>query len=302
MEILTQQLINGLVVGAIYGLVALGYTMVYGVLELINFAHADIITAGVYVFVVLISAALVSHALSPFIFLIIIGATLLAMIVSVLIAVLVERLAYRPLRKAHRLAPLISALAASIFISNLLMVIFGTRNMVFPAILPDIYWNVLGAKLSLVQVFICVVAVMMMGILWYIVKMTKFGKAMRAIAQDPDTASLMGINVNKVIVQVFVLGASVGAVSGILFSMYYGIVHYSMSYTLGLKAFAAAILGGIGNIPGALLGGLVIGLMESFTSGFISSVYRDAIAFSIIVLLLILRPDGLLGTRTPDKL
>lgn len=302
MEILTQQLINGLVVGAIYGLVALGYTMVYGVLELINFAHADIITAGVYVFVVLVSAALVSHALSPFIFLVIIAATILAILVSVVIAVLVERLAYRPLRKAHRLAPLISALAASIFISNLLMVIFGTRNMVFPTILPDIYWNVLGAKLSLVQVFICVVAVMMMGILWYIVKMTKFGKAMRAIAQDPDTASLMGINVNKVIVQVFILGASVGAVSGILFSMYYGIVHYSMSYTLGLKAFAAAILGGIGNIPGALLGGLVIGLMESFTSGFISSVYRDAIAFSIIVLLLILRPDGLLGTKTPDKL
>lgn len=302
MEILTQQLINGLVVGAIYGLVALGYTMVYGVLELINFAHADIITAGVYVFVVLISAALVSHSLSPFIFLIIIGATLLAMLVSVLIAVLVERLAYRPLRKAHRLAPLISALAASIFISNLLMVIFGTRNMVFPAVLPDIHWNIFGAKLSLVQVFICVAAIMMMGILWYIVKMTKFGKAMRAIAQDPDTASLMGINVNRVIVQVFILGASVGAVSGILFSMYYGIVHYSMSYTLGLKAFAAAILGGIGNIPGALLGGLVIGLMESFTSGFISSVYRDAIAFSIIVLLLILRPDGLLGTRTPDKL
>lgn len=302
MEILTQQLINGLVVGAIYGLVALGYTMVYGVLELINFAHADIITAGVYVFVVLVSAALVSHALSPFIFLVIIAATILAILVSVVIAVLVERLAYRPLRKAHRLAPLISALAASIFISNLLMVIFGTRNMVFPTILPDSYWNVLGAKLSLVQVFICVVAVMMMGILWYIVKMTKFGKAMRAIAQDPDTASLMGINVNKVIVQVFILGASVGAVSGILFSMYYGIVHYSMSYTLGLKAFAAAILGGIGNIPGALLGGLVIGLMESFTSGFISSVYRDAIAFSIIVLLLILRPDGLLGTKTPDKL
>lgn len=302
MEILIQQLINGLIVGAIYGLVALGYTMVYGVLELINFAHADIITAGVYVFVVLISATLASNTLSPFLFLLIIGATLLAMLVSVLIAVIVERLAYRPLRKAHRLAPLISALAASIFISNLLMLIFGTRNMIFPHILPDTYWNILGAKLSLIQVFICTTAVIMMAVLWYIVKQTKFGKAMRAIAQDPDTASLMGINVNRIIVQVFILGASVGAISGILFSMYYGIVHYSMSYTLGLKAFAAAILGGIGNIPGALVGGLVIGLMESFTSGFISSVYRDAIAFSLIVILLILKPDGLLGTRTPDKL
>ncbi|WP_295607975.1 branched-chain amino acid ABC transporter permease [uncultured Lamprocystis sp.] len=305
MDVLLQQLINGLILGSLYALVALGYTMVYGILELINFAHGEIVMVGAMVSVSVLAAltaAGVPVALAlPL-------ALAAAVVVCVVTGVLVERVAYRPLRNAPRLAPLITAIGVSIVLQNLAMIFWGRQYLSFPPVIEVQVYDVLGATVSNVQILIFVVAALTMGGLLLLVNRTRLGRAMRATAQNREVAGLMGVDVNRVIAATFIVGSALAAVAGLLIASYYGIAHYNMGFILGLKAFSAAVLGGIGNIPGALLGGLLLGVIESLgagyigdlTGGFLGSHYQDIFAFLILILVLTFRPSGLLGERVAD--
>ncbi|WP_295581701.1 branched-chain amino acid ABC transporter permease [uncultured Lamprocystis sp.] len=306
MDVLLQQLINGLILGSLYALVALGYTMVYGILELINFAHGEIVMVGAMVSVSVLAAltaAGVPVALAlPL-------ALAAAVVVCVVTGVLVERVAYRPLRNAPRLAPLITAIGVSIVLQNLAMIFWGRQYLSFPPVIEVQVYDVLGATVSNVQILIFVVAALTMGGLLLLVNRTRLGRAMRATAQNREVAGLMGVDVNRVIAATFIVGSALAAVAGLLIASYYGIAHYNMGFILGLKAFSAAVLGGIGNIPGALLGGLLLGVIESLgagyigdlTGGFLGSHYQDIFAFLILILVLTFRPSGLLGERVADR-
>ncbi len=306
MDVLLQQLINGLILGSLYALVALGYTMVYGILELINFAHGEIVMVGAMVSVsvlVALTAAGVPVALAlPL-------ALAAAVVVCVVTGVLVERVAYRPLRNAPRLAPLITAIGVSIVLQNLAMIFWGRQYLSFPPVIEVQVYAVLGATVSNIQILILVVAALTMGGLLLLVNRTRLGRAMRATAQNREVAGLMGVDVNRVIAATFIVGSALAAVAGLLIASYYGIAHYNMGFILGLKAFSAAVLGGIGNIPGALLGGLLLGVIESLgagyigdlTGGFLGSHYQDIFAFLILILVLTFRPSGLLGERVADR-
>ncbi|WP_020506023.1 branched-chain amino acid ABC transporter permease [Lamprocystis purpurea] len=306
MDVLLQQLINGLILGSLYALVALGYTMVYGILELINFAHGEIVMVGAMVSVSVLAAltaAGVPVALAlPL-------ALAAAVVVCVVTGVLVERIAYRPLRNAPRLAPLITAIGVSIVLQNLAMIFWGRQYLSFPPVIEVRVYDVLGATVSNIQILILVVAALTMGGLLLLVNRTRLGRAMRATAQNREVAGLMGVDVNRVIAATFIVGSALAAVAGLLIASYYGIAHYNMGFILGLKAFSAAVLGGIGNIPGALLGGLLLGVIESLgagyigdlTGGFLGSHYQDIFAFLILILVLTFRPSGLLGERVADR-
>ncbi|WP_295591109.1 branched-chain amino acid ABC transporter permease [uncultured Lamprocystis sp.] len=306
MDVLLQQLINGLILGSLYALVALGYTMVYGILELINFAHGEIVMVGAMVSVSVLAAltaAGVPVALAlPL-------ALAAAVVVCVVTGVLVERVAYRPLRNAPRLAPLITAIGVSIVLQNLAMIFWGRQYLSVPPVIEVQVYDVLGATVSNVQILIFVVAALTMGGLLLLVNRTRLGRAMRATAQNREVAGLMGVDVNRVIAATFIVGSALAAVAGLLIASYYGIAHYNMGFILGLKAFSAAVLGGIGNIPGALLGGLLLGVIESLgagyigdlTGGFLGSHYQDIFAFLILILVLTFRPSGLLGERVADR-
>jgi branched-chain amino acid transport system permease protein len=306
MDVLLQQLINGLILGSLYALVALGYTMVYGILELINFAHGEIVMVGAMVSVSVLAAltaAGVPVALAlPL-------ALAAAVVVCVVTGVLVERVAYRPLRNAPRLAPLITAIGVSIVLQNLAMIFWGRQYLSFPPVIEVQVYDVLGATVSNIQILILVVAALTMGGLLLLVNRTRLGRAMRATAQNREVAGLMGVDVNRVIAATFIVGSALAAVAGLLIASYYGIAHYNMGFILGLKAFSAAVLGGIGNIPGALLGGLLLGVIESLgagyigdlTGGFLGSHYQDIFAFLILILVLTFRPSGLLGERVADR-
>jgi len=306
MDVLLQQLINGLILGSLYALVALGYTMVYGILELINFAHGEIVMVGAMVSVSVLAAltaAGVPVALAlPL-------ALAAAVVVCVVAGVLVERVAYRPLRNAPRLAPLITAIGVSIVLQNLAMIFWGRQYLSFPPVIEVQVYDVLGATVSNIQILILIVAALTMGGLLLLVNRTRLGRAMRATAQNREVAGLMGVDVNRVIAATFIVGSALAAVAGLLIASYYGIAHYNMGFLLGLKAFSAAVLGGIGNIPGALLGGLLLGVIESLgagyigdlTGGFLGSHYQDIFAFLILILVLTFRPSGLLGERVADR-
>jgi branched-chain amino acid transport system permease protein len=306
MDVLLQQILNGLILGSLYALVALGYTMVYGILELINFAHGEIVMLGALVSVTVLAAlaaAGVPVALAlPL-------ALAAAMVVCVVAGVLVERVAYRPLRNAPRLAPLITAIGVSIVLQNLAMIVWGRQYLSFPPVLDIQIYELHGATVTNVQVLIVAVAGVTMGGLLLLVQRTRLGRAMRATAQNREVAGLMGVDVNRVIAATFAVGSALAAVAGLLIAAYYGIAHYNMGFMLGLKAFSAAVLGGIGNIPGALLGGLLLGVIESLgagyigdlTGGFLGSHYQDIFAFFILILVLIFRPSGLLGERVADR-
>ncbi len=306
MDVLLQQLVNGLILGSLYALVALGYTMVYGILELINFAHGEIVMLGAMVSVTVLGVLVALGVPVPLALLFALAA---AMLVCVATGVLVERVAYRPLRNAPRLAPLITAIGVSIVLQNLAMIVWGRQYLSFPPVLaPHVYeWH--GATVSNVQLFIVAVAALTMGALLLLVQRTRLGRAMRATAQHREVAGLMGVDVNRVIAATFAVGSALAAVAGLLITAYYGIAHYNMGFLLGLKAFSAAVLGGIGNIPGALLGGLLLGVIESLgagyigdlTGGFLGSHYQDIFAFFILILVLIFRPSGLLGERVGER-
>lgn len=287
-----EQLVNGLTLGSTYALIALGYTMVYGIVQLINFAHGEIYMFGAFAGLFLVSVAGVN-----------IGIALLgAMAFCMLLGVLVERVAYRPLRgKSTRLAPLISALGVSIFLSTLMVKINGPNTVCYPDMFTLSTVSLGGVEMSSLQLIIIGLSGALMGGLHLMVQRTRMGKAMRACAQDLEAASLMGINVNRVISLTFAIGSALAAAGGVMVGIYYNAVGPYMGTMAGLKAFAAAVMGGIGSIPGAMLGGISLGIMEIFGVAYLSSSYKDAIAFAILILVLIIRPQGLLGSKIVKK-
>ncbi len=308
MDIFLQQLINGLVLGSVYALIALGYTMVYGILELINFAHGEVVMFGALVTLAVVNALVGSGVDLPGVMLVA-GGLLVAVPTCMALGFAIERIAYRPLRRAPRLAPLITAIGVSIILQNTAMIIWGRQYISFPPILPSVRHDIAGAGITDLQIFIFLLAVAIMAALVTLVKKTRIGRAMRATAQSPEIAGLMGVNVNKVISFTFILGSALAAVAGVMVSAYYGIAHYYMGFMLGLKAFTAAVLGGIGNLAGAMLGGLLLGVIESLaagyigdlTGGFLGSHYQDVFAFFVLIGVLVFRPSGLLGERVAER-
>lgn len=308
MDILTQQLINGLVLGSIYALVALGYTMVYGILELINFAHGEVTMFGAMICLAVIGAVAGGDSVLPGLVIVALGLAV-AIVVCAAMGFLIERVAYRPLRRAPRLAALITAIGMSILLQNLAMLIWGKQYISFPPLLPIERYDIGGAVISNLQIFIVVLSCLLMVGLLLLIRHTRLGRAMRASAQAQDIAGLMGINVNTIISLTFVIGAALAAIAGVMVSAYYGLAHYHMGFMLGLKAFTAAVLGGIGNIAGAMLGGLLLGVIESLgagyigdlTGGFLGSHYQDVFAFFVLILVLVVRPSGLLGERVVER-
>jgi branched-chain amino acid transport system permease protein len=301
-----QQLVNGLTIGSVYALIALGYTMVYGVLQLINFAHGDLFMLGAMVAVFLLSATAFTSPLPLGIVLMVLLIVFLgAMSFSAALGVAIERVAYKPLRNAGRLAPLISALGVSVFLENGTMNMVGPRPRFFPDLFPTDMVSIFGLSFSNKQLIILVVAALLMVWLQYLINHTLFGLAVRATSEDKDAASLMGVDIDRVIAMVFVIGPALGAAAGVLIAMLYGVVVWNMGFLAGIKAFTAAVLGGIGNIPGAMLGGLALGLVETFgagylpilTHGVIGPEYKDIFAFAILIVLLVFRPMGILGER-----
>lgn len=308
MDTFLQQLINGLVLGSVYALVALGYTMVYGILELINFAHGEVTMIGAMIALAVIGSLLGNHVDLPGVVIVLLG-VLAAIPLCMALAYFIERVAYRPLRHAPRLAPLITAIGVSILLQNIAMIIWGRQYISFPPLLPVAKFHIGGATISGLQIFILLLSIALMAALVLLVQKTKLGRAMRATAQAPHIAGLMGVNINNVISLTFVIGAALAAVAGVMVSAYYGIAHYYMGFLLGLKAFTAAVLGGIGNLAGAVLGGLLLGVIESMgagyigkiTSGFMGSHYQDVFAFFVLILVLVFRPSGLLGERVGER-
>ncbi len=306
MDIFLQQLINGLVLGSIYALVALGYTMVYGILGLINFAHGEVVMIGAMVALAAIHALTGTPLPGP---VIVLMGLLIAIPACMLLGYGIERVAYRPLRHAPRLAPLITAIGVSIVLQNLAMIVWGRQYIAFPPLLPNDAYVIAGASITLLQIFIFLLATAIMTGLIFLVKKTRLGRAMRATAQNPEVAGLMGVNVNTVISATFIIGSALAAVAGLMVGAYYGLAHYYMGFLLGLKAFSAAVLGGIGNLGGAMLVGLLLGVIESLGAGYIGpltggvlgSHYKDVFAFFVLILVLVFRPSGLLGERTAER-
>jgi len=306
MDIFIQQIINGLVLGSIYALVALGYTMVYGILGLINFAHGDIVMVGALV-ALTVTSLLSGSGLHPLAVILI--AIAAATMVCVAIGLTVERLAYRPLRRAPRLAPLITAIGVSILIQYTAALVWGKQYISMPELVSPTSLQFAGAQLTDVQAYIFLLACTVMAALLWFIKSSRTGRAMRATEQNVDIAGLMGVNTNRIIAFTFALGSAIGALAGVMVVLYYGLGHYFMGFMLGLKAFTAAVLGGIGNIAGAMLGGLLLGLIESIVSGYIGdwtggvlgSNYRDIFAFLVLIGVLVLRPSGLMGQQISDR-
>ena len=287
-----EQLNNGLALGSIYALTAIGFTMVYGIIRLINFAHGDIYMMGAYF------ALLGITVLKLPIFL----AFLFGMTCACILGFLISRLAYKPVFKAPKINLFLCAIGASIFLENTAMLVFGPETQSFPEVIKNSTYSFMGLKVTTLQLIIFSTAIVLMVILTYIVKYTKLGRAMRCTSQDMDAARLMGINTDRIVYFTFILGSSLGSAAGILVGMYYRAVYPMMGFMPGLKAFVSAVIGGIGSIPGAMLGGMIMGVSESLGAAYISSGYRDAIAFIILIIILLFKPSGLLGKETGDKI
>jgi branched-chain amino acid transport system permease protein len=308
MDIFLQQVLNGLVLGSVYALVALGYTMVYGILGLINFAHGDVVMVGALTALSVIGT-LVAAGLGLPAPVILLLALAVSMSVCMALGFTIERVAYRPLRRAPRLAPLITAIGVSILLQTLAMMYWGRRYHTFPQIIKPTRHEFLGAAITDVQILIVLVSALIMGGLLMMVHFTRLGRAMRATSENQLVAGLMGENINRIISATFVIGSALAAVAGVLVSANYGVAQYTMGFMLGLKAFTAAVLGGIGNLGGAMLGGLLLGLIESIgagymgdlTGGFLGSHYQDVLAFVVLIGVLVLRPTGLLGERVAER-
>ena len=308
MDVFIQQVINGLVLGSMYALIALGYTMVYGIINLINFAHGE----------VLMVAALTSWSVIELMqdsmpgmpgWLILLLALIIASVVSACLNFTIEKVAYRPLRNSPKLAPLITAIGMSILLQTLAMIIWKPNYKPYPTLLPSTPFHVGGAVISSTQIMILAVTAISLAVLMWIVNATKLGRAMRATAENPRVAALMGVKPDVVISATFVIGAILAAIAGVMFASNYGTVHHSMGFLPGLKAFTAAVFGGIGNLTGAVVGGLLLGLIESIGSGYIGALtggvlgshYADIFAFIVLIFVLTLRPSGLMGERVADR-
>ncbi len=306
MDIFLQQMINGLVLGSMYALVALGYTMVYGIVNLINFAHGEVLMVG----------ALTSWSVTVWLgplglpgWLLLLIALLCAVVVCSVLNFTIEKIAYRPLRNAPRLAPLITAMGMSLLLQTLAMIIWKPNYKSYPILLPSEPYNIGGAVINNIQILILVVTALTLTGLMYLVNKTKLGRAMRATAENPRVAGLMGVQPDHIISATFVIGAALAALAGVMYAANYGTVQHTMGFTPGLKAFTAAVFGGIGNLAGAMVGGVLLGLIESlgagyigdFTGGVLGSHYQDIFAFVVLILVLTLRPQGLLGERVADR-
>ena len=299
MEYFIQQTVNGLTLGSIYGMIAIGYTMVYGIIGMINFAHGDVFMLGAF-------AALIAYLILAAIFASVPVALALLVMMAVAIVMTslwnwtIERIAYRPLRGSFRLAPLITAIGMSIVLSNFIQVTQGPRNKPIAPMVSKVY-DVGGISISLKQILIVVITIVMMTVFWFIVNRTSLGRAQRATEQDRKMAALLGVDVDRTISITFVMGAALAGVAGTMFLMYYGVTVFSDGFIPGVKAFTAAVLGGIGSLPGALLGGLLIGLIESLWSAYFSIDYKDVATFSILAIVLIFKPSGILGRPEIEK-
>ena len=298
-----QQLINGLTLGAIYGLIAIGYTMVYGIIGMINFAHGDIYMIGAFVsLITFLLLGIFGITYVPLVLLIVLVA---AMFFTSAYGWTVERIAYRPLRHSFRLAPLISAIGMSIFLQNYVQLLQGARVKALPPVVQGGFTVVetggFAVQMSYLQVFIILLTLALMVAFSIMIAATPLGRAQRACEQDMTMAALLGINVDRTISLTFVMGAALAAVAGMMVTLYYGVIDFFIGFLAGIKAFTAAVLGGIGSLPGAMLGGLLIGLIEAFWSGYFSVEYKDVAVFVVLVLVLIFRPTGLLGRPDVEK-
>ncbi|SEQ07540.1 amino acid/amide ABC transporter membrane protein 1, HAAT family [Faunimonas pinastri] len=308
MEYFLQQLINGLTLGSIYGLIAIGYTMVYGIIGMINFAHGDIFMVGSFIAMMMIVAlGLTASAGLAFLLLALVLVLIVAMVFASVWGWTVERLAYRPLRGSFRLAPLITAIGMSIVLQNFVQVTQGARVKPLPPIVTGGFTLVTGVnghnavQISTMQIVIIVTTFLLMTGFSLLISKTRLGRSQRACEQDSKMAALLGVNVDRTISLTFVMGAALAAVAGLMFLLYYGVIDFYIGFLAGVKAFTAAVLGGIGSLPGAMLGGLLIGLIETFWSGYFSVEYKDVAAFSILVIVLIFMPSGLLGRPEVEK-
>ncbi|MEO1720519.1 MAG: branched-chain amino acid ABC transporter permease LivH [Pseudomonadota bacterium] len=307
MEYFTQQLINGIALGSIYGLIAIGYSMVYGIIGMINFAHGDVFMVGAFIsliFILLLLSIGLSSGLLLLLALLIVLA--LALLLTSVWGFTVERLAYRPLRGSFRLAPLISAIGMSLFLQNIVQIVQGARVKPLQPLVPGGYTIMESAdgftvQLSNMQILIVVTTVSLMAVFTYLITKTSLGRAQRACEQDRTMAALTGVNVDLTISLTFVIGAALASVAGLMFLLYYGVIDFYIGFLAGIKAFTAAVLGGIGSLPGAMLGGLIIGLIEVFWSAYFSVEYKDVAAFSILAIVLIFMPSGLLGKPEIEK-
>jgi branched-chain amino acid transport system permease protein len=304
MEVFVQQLINGITLGSIYGLIAIGYTMVFGIIGMVNFAHGDVFMVSAFIGLIAYLIITLWLGIAS-----VVGALLIVLIVAMALTSLVnwtiERIAYRPLRGSFRLAPLISAIGMSILLSNFVQVAQGPRNKSIPPLLQGEFVLMGGedyqVTLSHRQLLIWVVTAILLVVFWYLVSRTSLGRAQRACEQDQKMAALLGVDVDRTISITFVIGAALAAVAGTMYLMYYGVVNFNDGFTPGVKAFTAAVLGGIGSLPGAVVGGLLIGLVETMWSAYFSIDYKDVAAFSILAITLIFLPQGLLGRPDVEK-
>jgi branched-chain amino acid transport system permease protein len=303
LEYFVQQLINGLTLGSIYGLIAIGYTMVFGIIGMVNFAHGDVFMVSA--FIALILFLLLTQVLGVFaIGLALLMVMVLGMALTALWSWVIERVAYRPLAGSFRLAPLISAIGMSVFLSNLVQVVQGPRNKPVPPMLNEVIRIPVGdgnVTLSMKQILIFALTAILLVAFWVLVQKTRLGRAQRACEQDRKMAALLGIDVNHTVSMTFVIGGALAAVAGLMFMIYYGVVTFTDGFTPGIKAFTAAVLGGIGSLPGAVLGGILIGLIETLWSAYFSIDYKDVAAFSILAITLIFMPSGILGKPDVEK-
>lgn len=303
-HIFAQQLVNGLVLGSIYGLIAIGYTMVYGIIGMINFAHGDIYMVSAYLTAIFLAILTMLGVTAFSVPLALVVVMLLTIMFTALYGWTVERVAYRPLRGSTRLAPLISAIGMSLVLQNYVQISQGARNQGIPSLIEGTLrfgGEVAYVQITVVQLLIVVVSFVAMGILTYIIHKTSLGRQCRATQQDRKMANILGINTDRVISSVFLIGAAMAAIAGALVSFNYGSFDFYIGFVTGIKAFTAAVLGGIGSLPGAMLGGLILGLSESLFSGLINTDYKDVFAFALLVLVLIFRPSGLLGKPEVEK-
>ena len=308
METLIQQIINGLVLGSMYALIALGYTMVYGIIQLINFAHGEVLMVGAMTSWSIIGLMQESMPGTPG-WIILLVSMVIAAVVAAALNFTIEKLAYRPLRNSPRLAPLITAIGMSILLQTLAMIIWKPNYKPFPNLLPMVPYDVGGAVITLTQVLILAMTVVSLGVLMGLVYYTRLGRAMRATAENPRVAALMGVKPDLVISATFIIGAILAAIAGIMWAANYGTVQHTMGFLPGLKAFTAAVFGGIGNLGGAVVGGVLLGLIESLGAGYIGTItggvlgshYSDIFAFIVLIIVLTLRPSGLLGERVADR-
>ncbi|MFN3534285.1 MAG: branched-chain amino acid ABC transporter permease [Desulfatiglandales bacterium] len=301
LSLLAEQIVNGLSIGGVYALIALGYTLVYEVLTMINFAHGEIFMVGSFMGYWTLAFLEQKDLLWDWPKLSVIVAMSVSVITCGILGSALERFAYRPLRSAPRLAPLISAIGASIFLQNLIMVMVKGRMRVYPDIIPLTGIGVGGIFVSYFQILIIGVSLLLMVALWIFIRRTKVGIAMRAVAEDKMAASLMGIDVNRIIRVTFLVGSSLAAVAGVMVGMYYSQINHMMGFIPGIKAFTAAVVGGIGNIPGAMLGGFLLGILESLSVNLLPAQYKDVVAFSILVAVLVFRPRGILGEVVGER-